>query len=133
MWNKLLNIESQFSQLHLLDSPFFPHYLLCHFQGPPDPRNKYTEFPTCECLFCDFLSYCISLFVLQLISHCFKDPSSIRNLDIWKDKMSPSLFLFFKIFLITFGTLFFHMYFRISLSNLVQNPVKSEIRMAINL
>ena len=35
--------------------------------------------------------------------------------------------------MITFGPLFFHMCFRISLSNLVQNPVKSGIRMAINL
>ena len=94
--------------------------------GTPDPRNKYTEFPTCECLFCDFLSYCISLFVLQLISHCFKDQSSIINLDIWKDKMSPSLFLFFKIFLITFGLLFFHRHMIKILQNLLHQRKKKK-------
>ena len=140
MWNSFFKHKgSQFSQPHLLDSPFFPHYLLCHFQGPPDTRSTYTKVHISEVHIGKYVNVCfgvfcpvalVHLFVLQLISHCFKDQSFIINLE---GKMSPSLFLFFKIFLITLGPLFFHMYFRISLSNLVKSPVKSGIRRAINL
>lgn len=101
--------DSQFSQPYLLAIPFFSHCLLCRFQGHPGTRSTHTS---SLYVYVCFGVFHPDPFILKLIWHCFKDQSKLYNKSCYLGgKDSPSVFLFFKIVLITLGPLALYLNF----------------------